>query len=292
MVGSSRPIKPAFATPTPGLWSSDDITVAWLGHSTVLLNVFGITVLTDPVLFPRIGIRLPFLTLGPKRLTQPALGPRDLPAIDVVLLSHAHFDHFDLQTLTNFGERTQIITASGTKDILRGLRTGQTTELEWGELHTIHTATGALAVRAIEVNHLGPRLQSDTHRGFNGYVIERGGRRIIFSGDTNFTNSFVNLRDGRPYDLAIMSIGAYQPWTQLHCTPEQAIEMADAAGARYIVPIHHQTFRLSLEPFREPIERFVGALRNNPERIALREIGETFVMPRGSIPCADKVQQK
>jgi L-ascorbate metabolism protein UlaG (beta-lactamase superfamily) len=68
--------------------------------------------------------------------------------------------------------------------------------------------------------------------------------------------------------------------------------MADAAGARYIVPIHHQTFRLSLEPFREPIERFVGALRNNPERIALREIGETFVMPRGSIPCADKVQQK
>jgi L-ascorbate metabolism protein UlaG (beta-lactamase superfamily) len=76
-----------------------------------------------------------------------------------------------------------------------------------------------------------------------------------------------------------MSIGCYNPWIQSHCTPEQAIEMANAAGAKFVMPVHHQTFRLSFEPFREPIERFEAALRNEPERIALREIGETFVLP-------------
>src|SRR5207247_5936963 len=76
-------------------------------------------------------------------------------------------------------------------------------------------------------------------------------------------------------DLAIMSIGAYNPWIHSHCTPEQAIDMANAAGARFIMPVHHQTFRLSFEPFRQPIERLVAALGNTPERIALREIGET-----------------
>jgi L-ascorbate metabolism protein UlaG (beta-lactamase superfamily) len=77
-----------------------------------------------------------------------------------------------------------------------------------------------------------------------------------------------------------MSIGAYEPWIRSHCTPEQAVTMATAANARFIMPVHHQTFKLSFEPFREPIERFVRALRAEPERMALREIGETFVLPR------------
>ena len=105
------------------------------------------------------------------------------------------------------------------------------------------------------------------------------GRRVIFAGDTAFTNYFSDLRDDRPYDLAIMGIGAYDPWIRSHCTPEQAILMANAAGARFIMPVHHQTFKLSFEPFREPIERFTAALSNQPERIALRAIGETFVLP-------------
>jgi len=93
IVESRRSIAPAFAHPTPESWSNDDLTVAWIGHSTVLINFFGIKILTDPVLFPRIGIRLAFLTVGPKRLTQPALTFAELPPIDLVLLSHAHFDH-------------------------------------------------------------------------------------------------------------------------------------------------------------------------------------------------------
>jgi L-ascorbate metabolism protein UlaG (beta-lactamase superfamily) len=92
------------------------------------------------------------------------------------------------------------------------------------------------------------------------------------------TNSFAKLRHYGEIDLAIMSIGAYNPWIHSHCTPEQAVEMATAAGAQFIMPVHHQTFRLSFEPLREPIQRFQAALSETPERIALREIGETFVL--------------
>src|ERR1700730_3272858 len=97
-----RPIAPAFARPNPAEWSDNRITAAWLGHATVLINFFGIKIPTDPVLFPRIGIRLPGLTLGPKRLTASALTVRDLPKIDIVLLFHARFDHFDMRTLHRF----------------------------------------------------------------------------------------------------------------------------------------------------------------------------------------------
>jgi L-ascorbate metabolism protein UlaG (beta-lactamase superfamily) len=136
-----------------------------------------------------------------------------------------------------------------------------------------------MVVAAFPVKHWGARTQHDTHRRYNGYLIERKGRRIIFAGDTAMTDSFATLRRHGPIDVAIMPISAYNPWIQAHSTPEQAVQMANDAGARFVVPVHHQTFRLSFEPFREPIERFGAALSKTPERIALREIGETFVLP-------------
>ena len=273
---SRRAIAPAFAHPQPNEWPDDRLTAAWLGHSTVLLNFFGVTVLTDPVLFDRCGIRFPFFTIGPKRLTQPALTVDELPPIDLVLLSHAHFDHFDTRTLHRFRPPTQVVTARRTRDLLRWTKLRAITELAWDETVKIETARGALTVRAFRVQHWGARLQYDNFRGYNGYLLERAGRRVLFSGDTALTNDFAALRDDRPCDLALMAIGAYQPWIRSHCTPEQAVAMADAAGAHFVLPMHHQTFKLSFEPFREPIDRFVGAIA--PERIALREIGETFVL--------------
>lgn len=244
----------------------------------VLLNFFGVTILTDPVLLRRIGIPLPFTAIGPKRLTQPALTVGELPPIDLILLSHAHFDHLDWRTLRRFDSGTQVVTALHTRDLLGGTSLRKITELHWGESQEIRAPAGPLLVRAFPVKHWGARLRRDNHRGYNGYVLERRGHRVIFAGDTALTNSFAGLRDGRPYDLAIMGIGAYQPWIRSHCNPEEAIAMANAAGANFIMPVHHQTFRLSYEPFCEPIERFTAALSNQPERIALREIGETFVL--------------
>jgi L-ascorbate metabolism protein UlaG (beta-lactamase superfamily) len=319
---SWRPIAPAFAKPNPATWSDAQVTFAWIGHATVLINFLGVKILTDPVLFPRIGIRLPGFTIGPKRLTAPALQFHELPPIDLILLSHAHFDHLDLRTLRCFGKSTTVITARATRDLLRHTRFRNVTELDWGEAKTLKTPTGEINVGALPVNHWGARKQRDTYRGYNGYLLERKGRRIIFTGDTAMTDSFAEIRRhgaiakpgsaGQPLqfttnatsaeatrrgwapqpveptgcpsgakrvDVAIMPIGAYNPWIQSHCTPEQAVEMANAAGARFIIPVHHQTFRLSFEPFREPIERFEAALGKTPERIAWREIGETFVLP-------------
>lgn len=277
-VQSWRAIAPAFAKPKPNEWPEDRLTAAWIGHSTVLINFFGVMVLTDPVLLSRIGIPLPFTAIGPKRLTKPALELEELPPIDLILLSHAHFDHTDWRTLRRFTVRTQVVTAPRTRDLLGWTRLRDITELRWGEKKEVRTAAGSIFVRAFPVKHWGARMQTDLYRGYNGYVLERNDRRIIFAGDTALTNSFADLRDNRPYDLAIMGIGAYQPWIRSHCTPEQAIAMANAAGARFIMPVHHQTFKLSFEPFREPIERFVRALTGEPQRIALREIGETFVL--------------
>jgi L-ascorbate metabolism protein UlaG (beta-lactamase superfamily) len=278
-IESWRPIAPAFAKPEPSKWSNTQVTLSWLGHSTVLINFFGVTILTDPVLFPRVGIRLPGFTIGPKRLTAPALDFQQLPKIDLVLLSHAHFDHLDLRTLHCFDQSTSVITAMGTSDLLRRTRFRSVAEIQWGETKTLRTAAGEIDITAFPVKHWGARTQQDTHRGYNGYLIERRQHSIIFAGDTAMTDNFAKLPRHSPIDVAIMSIGAYNPWIRSHCTPEQAVEMANFANARFVVPVHHQTFRLSAEPFCEPIQRFEAALGKTPERIALREIGQTFVLP-------------
>ena len=277
-VESQRAILPAFARPEPAAWSDAALTAAWLGHSTVLINFFGFIILTDPVLFPRIGIRLPGLTVGPKRLTAAALRARELPAVDLVLLSHAHFDHTDTRTLDRIRGRPDSVGAVSNADLLRWMPFCSRRELRWGESTEIKRAAGTLNVRAFPVRHWGARLRRDHHRGYNGYVLERNGRSIIFGGDTAYTDSFAQLRRRRGYDVAIMPIGAYDPWIRSHATPEQAVAMASAAGTEHIMPVHHQTFRLSAEPFREPIERFEAALHRQPHRVALREIGETFTL--------------
>ncbi len=278
-VESRRPILPAFAKPEPSSWSDHNLTAAWLGHSTVLINFFGLTILTDPALFPRIGIRFPGFTVGPKRLTAPALQVHELPPIDLILLSHAHFDHFDMRTLHRLPSAADLITAPRTSDLLRVTRFRSKTELRWNETHEIRRAKGAVQVQAFQVRHWGARLRHDDYRGYNGYVLERNGHRIIFGGDSAMTDNFAALRGRHAFHLAIMSIGAYDPWIRSHANPEEAIAMANAAGARHILPVHHQTFRLSAEPFREPIERFQAALQHEPERIALSEIGQTFRLP-------------
>lgn len=237
----------------------------------MLLKVDGFTILTDPVFSTRIGLNFGPMTIGMKRLVEPALRRTQLPHVDLILLSHAHMDHFDIPSLRSLeSQRAQVVTAAKTSDLLRVSRYGRVHELAWGESVRI----GDLSVRAFEVNHWGARMRSDTFRGYNGYVIETPRCRVVFGGDTALTSGFRALRTSRPVDLAIMPIGAYNPWIRVHCTPEQALKMADDAGAEHILPVHHQTFQLSSEPLYEPIERLSHALSRAPHRLALREIGE------------------
>jgi len=271
-----RVLSAAPFTPNPASWPGTGLHAAWLGHSTVLIELDGMTILTDPVFSDRAGLNLGPFTIGIKRLVKPALqlpgaGSNEIPRPDLILLSHAHMDHFDLPSLRRLeSKRTRVVTAAKTADLLRVKRFGGVDELAWGESVRI----GDIGVRAFEVNHWGARMQSDTYRGFNGYLIETPRHRVLFGGDTALTGTFRQLRSSRRLDLAIMPIGAYNPWIHAHCTPEQALRMADDAGAEFILPVHHQTFQLGREPRHEPIERLSSALASAPGRLALREIGQ------------------
>jgi L-ascorbate metabolism protein UlaG (beta-lactamase superfamily) len=182
-------------------------------------------------------------------------------------------DHFDLPSLRALEHSgTQVVTASQTSDLLRVKRYQAVQEVGWGE----RVQVGAASVSAFEVAHWGARMRSDTYRGYNGYLIEIGGRRIVFGGDTAYTSAFKALKTNQGVDLAIMPVGAYDPWIRVHCNPEQGWAMANDAGAEFMLPVHHQTFQLSREPYLEPIERVLQAAGSHPERVAVREIGGEF----------------
>ena len=265
-----RPVLKAHYVPDPLAWPDTGLHAAWLGHSTVLLKVNGFTILTDPVLGSRCGVRVGPVTIGMKRLVAPALVSTQLPPIDLIVLSHAHFDHFDLATLRALERSTTaVITARSTSDLLRVNRYGSVRELGWDESAQV----GCANVRALQVRHWGARLQTDTHRGYNGYLIEAAGHRIVFGGDTAYTESFRGIPR---VDLAIMPIGAYDPWIHVHCTPEQAWRMARDCGAEAVLPVHHKTFKLSREPFEEPIERLLAAAGADRRSVVLQNIGEEW----------------
>jgi len=268
-----RTIRAAPHRPNPAQWPDRGLHAAWLGHTTVLLKIDGFTILTDPVLSPRVGLNLGPLTLGIKRLVAPALDFPGLPKIDLILLSHAHFDHFDVPTLRRLESRgTTVVTAARTRDLLRARRYRAVHELGWDD----GAGIGPVEIRAFRVNHWGARMRSDSYRGFNGYTIQVGRYRVLFGGDTAYTPEFRHLRWSRPFDLAIMPVGAYNPWIHYHCTPEQAWRMAEDAGFEFFLPVHHQTFALSHEPYQEPIERVFTAAGRHADRVALQAIGQEF----------------
>ncbi len=266
-----REVEAAPRRPRIDAWPQTGLHAAWIGHSTVVISIDGFVVLTDPVFSKRIGIGLGPVTLGLKRLVEPALRIAEIPHPDLILMSHAHMDHFDLPSLRKLeGRATTVITAVNTSDLLRVKRYDAVHELGWGQSLRVGPAT----VRAFEVNHWGARMRNDTQRSYNGYVIEAGRHRVVFGGDTAYTDLFKKVRTSQAVDLAIMPIGAYNPWIRMHCTPEQAVRMADDAGADLILPVHHRTFALSSEPVGEPMERLLIAA--GEDRICVREIGGEF----------------
>lgn len=271
--------------PFPELWQDDEITMAWIGHSTVLINFYGVKILTDPVLYERVGLYFLGVTFGPHRYSAPALEIDEIPKPDLILLSHAHMDHMDYRTVLSITDRypneIDCITAYNTADVIAELKWKSLQEMDWeDELEML-----GIKFKAYEVKHFGWRYpwEKDRSKGYmedgrsyNAYVLENNSKRILFGGDTAFTELFQKV-DGGSIDVAIMPIGAYYPWRKNHCNPEEALVMAaEHLKAKYFLPIHCSTFKQGTEPIDEPLSWLENSCKNYNIELGWANIGQTF----------------
>lgn len=274
------------ARPDVDSWKEDEINIAWIGHATVLINFFGKIILTDPVFFEAVGVYIEGYILGPGRTSLPAMMLEDIPKPDIVLLSHAHMDHMDYKTLKALTEKypseLDCIVAYNTKDVVEDLQWKSLQEVDWDE----STNLNGVNFKGIEVQHFGWRYPGERDRSgghfkdgrsFNGFIMERYGKKIMFWGDTTFTDKFKKHRNEN-VDIAIMPIGAYKPWRKYHCTPEEALVMAEYhLGAKYFIPIHTKTFDIG-NMIYEPLEWLAKSSKNYEMKVGLWDIGETFTL--------------
>jgi L-ascorbate metabolism protein UlaG (beta-lactamase superfamily) len=260
----------------PRRWAAAGITMAWIGHTTFLINLEGTLILTDPMFSRKAGVSLLGLTtLGLPRIVPPALALRDLPRPDLVVLSHAHMDHYDLPTLRRLPRDVPVVMASDTRDFADGIGFQQIEELAWGESAEVD----GVRIEAVPVRHWGRRYPWDRERGYNGLLLTKHRRSVLFGGDTAYTERLPAALAGRPPEVAMLPIGGYDPYIHSHASPEQAWDLFRAMGSRYLVPMHWRTFRLSRERPFEPYERLSSARNGAARQIALHAIGETWRLP-------------
>jgi L-ascorbate metabolism protein UlaG (beta-lactamase superfamily) len=264
--------------PNPSAWRDDRLTIANLGHATLLMNYFGVRVLTDPALFERVGLAIGSLfSIGPKRVSAPPLAPGDLQNLRVILITHAHMDHLDIPSLKTLPKNAVVIACEKCAALITPLGFNDVRELRWGE----STEIAGLRVTAMGAKHWGNRWPGGVAYGYNSYVLEKQGYRMLLGCDSAYCDVFGALADNPP-DVAAFSIGAYDPWIRHHANPEQVWTMFQQTHATYLLPIHWGTFRLSREPLEEPISRLLAAAGPESDRVVLRQIGATWTLPMAS----------
>jgi L-ascorbate metabolism protein UlaG (beta-lactamase superfamily) len=241
-----------------------------VNHSTVLIEQPGRTILTDPVWSGRAS---PVASLGPKRHRAPGLAFADLPKIDLVLLSHNHYDHFDTPTLRRIAANHSpaIVVPLGLGGLVRTLGFPRIEELDWWE--------EALSIRSVPARHFSARGLFDRNRTlWCGYAFETPAGMVYFAGDTAFGSHFEQIRSRLgPPRIALLPIGAYEPrWFMqaVHMSPSEAVEAHRVLGARESIAIHHGTFQLADENIDRP-RSDLARCRNGEEFRVLRN-GETI----------------
>jgi L-ascorbate metabolism protein UlaG (beta-lactamase superfamily) len=268
----AEPSRPAPGPgPCPTQWASARFGAAWLGHATCLFRLGGRTVLTDPHFSPRSGTRIAGVNIGRSRSTLLPERVEELPHIDLILLSHAHMDHWDKPTLRRLAQsqpNATVVIPARTRGLLpRGFSDVRT--LAWDDALDVD----GIHLAALKPNHWGARYFWDRHRGYNAYVIDAPDKRVVFGGDTAETDAFDHLED-----VAVAAIGIgnyYEPWHLHHANPEQAAAMAERMGAHLLMPVHHSTFRDPSEPIDEPITRLRRAW--DPARIVCAQVGDVHL---------------
>jgi N-acyl-phosphatidylethanolamine-hydrolysing phospholipase D len=251
-------------------------SLTWIGHSTMLVRMDGVTFLTDPMFSPRAS---PVSFAGPKRLSAPGIPLAELPHVDFVMLSHDHYDHTDIPSLTALAKRgVRFIAGLGMGDLVRAAG-GEVTELDWWESTTV----GDVTVHCVPAQHFSGRsVFGGNRRLWTGWVVTGPTRRFYHAGDTGYFDGFrtIGARFG-PIDLAALPIGAYAPpaiMRFVHLDPEEAVRAAVELGARHVVAMHWGTFDLTDEPLDEPPRRFQTAATAaglDADRAWVLAIGET-----------------
>lgn len=267
----------------------DAIAVTWIGHSTLLLQVGGVNVLTDPVWAERAS-PVPFA--GPARWVPPGVALEALPPIDVLLLSHNHYDHFDVATLRALAARQPAmrwVVPLGLAAAVAPLGARDVHELDWWDERRLTTDGGDLTVGCTPAQHFSARGLHDRNRTlWCGWALAVGAHRVFFAGDTGLHPEFGAIaRRWGPFALAALPVGAYEPrWFMrpVHMNPDDARAAWDAMAAEHpghrgaMVPIHWGTFKLTDEPMDEPMRR-TRALWPDDALVALRH-GETRRLQR------------
>ena len=240
--GQAEP--PAFPELQPG-----EIGLTWIGHASFLIQTAQSNLLVDPNWAKWLKVI--------KRIRHPGLDIHDLPSIDLVLVTHAHFDHLDRRSLRRVAEDQPIVVPFAVGNLVHGLGFRSVHELDYWKSFE----HGPARITLTPCHHWGARLLHDSHRGFGGYIIEVGGRTIYHCGDTAFFDGFKEIGSRFQIDLALLPIGAYDPPSgrDVHMNPEEALEAFQQLGAARMVPMHYGSFRLSYEPPEEPLQRLLAA---------------------------------
>lgn len=261
----------------PQLASERELGITFIGHSGFLIQIGGRNLVIDPN-FARWLIVL-------KRQRRPGVRLRDLPPIDYVLVSHAHFDHLHrpslraIARLTRWrrGQAPQIVVPKNVGDVVARLGFSRVHEMEWWQ----EFRDGKLSFTHTPSQHWGARMLRDFHRGFGGYVVRSAGHSLYHAGDTAYFNGFREIGRRLHPELALLPIGAYYPehYRNVHTSPEDALQGFLDLRARCMIPMHYGTFRLSYEPMDEPLQRLRAAASaaQVSDRVLVLEEGRTKI---------------
>jgi L-ascorbate metabolism protein UlaG (beta-lactamase superfamily) len=228
---------PVFPKLKPG-----EVAITWIGHASFLIQFSDLNVLIDPNFSNWL-----FLL---KRIKRAGLKIKDLPPIDVVLLTHAHFDHFDRPTLRRLPYPKIGIMPRGVGDLAHNLGFSRVIELDYWESFS----QGKWKVTFTPSKHWGARTLHDQHRGYGGFVLEHQGRKIYHAGDSAYFEGFKEIGKRLAPEIALLPIGAYHPasFRRVHMGPDEAVKAFKELGAKWLVPMHYGTFKLSFEELDEP----------------------------------------
>lgn len=279
--GRWRPwIESAWGSPPPQRLSGDELRATFVNHSTVLLQIGELNIITDPIWSERAS---PVRFAGPRRHRQPGIRFEDLPPIDVVLLSHNHYDHMDLPTLRRLRRRDSptLFCPLGVASRVRRLGFRSVIELDWWQSQSFRDVT----MHCVPAQHFSARGPFDHNRTlWCGWSIESAAGSILFAADTGFGPHFEQIAQRLPRPrLALLPVGAYRPrWFMgpVHMGPEEAIEAHSILRPEVSVPIHFGTFSLADDGETEPIDHLRALLRERPgQNWRVLDEGEGWSVP-------------